>query len=113
VNTYRRVLRAANQTFPHWVALPEERCVGENYYKIREFCRERELSLSRHGHSVTWHGQYFQVFMFAEEAHAEVFSKAFGGERMHPSEKGKGKRWSSWKKGTYKPKPKSPYDFSD
>jgi hypothetical protein len=32
--------------------------------------------------------------------------------RMHPSERGKGKRWSQWKKGTYKPKPRSPYDFS-
>jgi hypothetical protein len=39
--------------------------------------------------------------MFAEEQHAEVFSKEFGGERMHPSEKGKGKRWGTWKKGTY------------
>jgi hypothetical protein len=29
--------------------------------------------------------------------------KAFGGERMHPSERGKGKRWAQWKKGTYKP----------
>jgi hypothetical protein len=38
--------------------------------------------------------------------------KEFGGERMHPSERGKGKRWSMWKKGTYKPKHRSPYDFS-
>ena len=29
-----------------------------------------------------------------------------------PSERGKGKRWSTWKKGTYKPKPRSPYEFS-
>jgi hypothetical protein len=43
--------------------------------------------------------------MFAEEQHAEVFSKEFGGERMHPSEKGKGKRWGTWKKGTHKPSP--------
>jgi hypothetical protein len=50
-------------------------------------------------------GQCFQVFKFAEEEHAEVFGKEFGGERMHPSEKGKGKRWGTWKKGTYKLRP--------
>jgi hypothetical protein len=103
LNTYPRILRAAEQSFPYWVALQEENCVGAQYDKLREFCRERGLSLSRHGHSVTWQGQYFQVFMFAEEQHAEVFSREFGGERMHPSEKGKGKRWGTWKKGTYKP----------
>jgi hypothetical protein len=51
-------------------------------------------------------------FRFADEQHAETFMKEFGGERMHPSERGKGKRWSMWKKGAYKPKPRSPYDFS-
>jgi hypothetical protein len=50
--------------------------------------------------------------MFAVEEHVENFRKAFGGERMHPSEKGKGTRWSQWKKGSYKPKAKRPYDFS-
>jgi hypothetical protein len=70
--------------------------------KLREFCRERKLSLSCHGHSVTWQGRYFQVFMFAEEEHAEVFRKESGGERMHPSEKGTGKHWARWRKGSYK-----------
>jgi len=51
-------------------------------------------------------------FPFADEQHAETFMKEFGGERMHPSERGKGKRWSHWKKGTYQPKPRSPHDFS-
>ena len=51
--------------------------------------------------------------MFAEEADAEVFSKEFGGEPMHPSERGKGKNWSQWKKGTYMPKAKGLYDFMD
>ena len=32
--------------------------------------------------------------------------------RMHCSERGKGKRWSQWKKGTCKPMPRSPYDLS-
>ena len=112
-NTSRRILRGADQNFPFWVALHEDKCIGENFYKLREFCRERELSLSRHGHSVTWKHEYYQVFMFAEEEHAEVFRKEFGGELMHPSEKGTGKNWARWKKGTHKPKPRSPYDFSD
>jgi hypothetical protein len=45
-------------------------------------------------------GAFYQVFMFAEEAHAEVFCREFGGERMRPSEKGKGARWAQWKKGS-------------
>jgi hypothetical protein len=44
--------------------------------------------------------------MFAEEAHAEVFRAAFGGERMHPSERGKGARWAQWKKAANEQKPK-------
>jgi len=32
----------------------------------------------------------YQVFRFADEQHAETFVKAFGGERMHPSEKRNG-----------------------
>jgi hypothetical protein len=48
-----------------------------------------------------------------QEGHAEAFCKEFEGERMHPSEKGSGKNWAKWKKGTYKPKPRSPYNFSD
>jgi hypothetical protein len=84
--------------------LPEAKCVGENYHRLRTFCRERALSLSLHGHSVSWRREWYEVFMFAEEEHAEVFSKQFAGERMHPSERGKGKNWSHWKKGAYKPK---------
>jgi hypothetical protein len=87
----------------HDSGFQEENCVGAQYDQLRVFCRERGLSLSRHGHSVSWQEQYFQAFMFAEKQHAEVFSMEFGGERMHPSEKGKGKRWGTWKKGTHKP----------
>jgi hypothetical protein len=61
---------------------------------------------------VVWQKEWYQVFRFADEQHAETFMKEFGGERMHPSERGKGKRWSQWKKGTYQPKPRSRYDFS-
>jgi hypothetical protein len=109
MSVYRRILRAADNNFPHWVGLREEDCTGQNFHKLRKFCEDRKLSLSRHGHAVTWRHGYYQVFMFADEEHAAVFSKEFGGEPMHPNERGKGKRWSTWRKGTYKPKPEGPY----
>jgi hypothetical protein len=51
--------------------------------------------------------------MFANEEHAQIFRKEFGGEVMHPSERGKGKNWPQRKKSTYKPKPKGPYNIRD
>ena len=84
--------------------LHEDKCIGQNFHKLRDFCRERDLTLSRHGHSVAWQHEYYQVFMFAEEEHAEVFRKEFGGDPMHPSERGKGKNWARWKKGTHNSK---------
>jgi hypothetical protein len=50
--------------------------------------------------------------MFGEENHANTFSEEFGGELMHPSQRGKGKNWSKWNKGTYKTKSKGSHDFS-
>jgi hypothetical protein len=99
VNTYRRILRAADQRFPFWVALSEEKCTGENFHRLRRFCEERKLSLSRHGHCVSWHREFYQVFMFADEEHSKIFCEEFGGELMRPSERGKGKNWSQWNKG--------------
>lgn len=99
VSVYRRILRGADITHPCWIALEEDKCVGENFHTLRRFCGERGLSLSNHGHSANRNGKFFQVFMFAEEEHAEVFRAAFGGERMHPSERGKGARWAQSKKG--------------
>ena len=93
-------------SFPYWVCLIEEKCTGANYEKVQEFCRANGLTLSRHGHSVVWKKEWYQVFRFAKAAHAETFMNEFGGEWMHPSERGKGKRWSMWKKGTYKAKSK-------
>ena len=66
-----------------------------------------------HGHSVVWEREWYQVFRFAKQEHADRSMQEFGGEPMHPSERGKGKRWSQWKKETYKAKPRNPYDFSD
>jgi hypothetical protein len=108
-----RLERIAEGSFPYWVCLPEEKCIGANFEKHREFCRMHGLSLSNHGHSVVWQKEWYQVFRFAEQRHAERFMHAFGGEPMHPSERGKGKRWATWKKGTYMPKARNPYDFSE
>ena len=69
-----------------------------------KFCEERGLTLSHQGHTVVWEHNIYQVFMFATDEHAEIFRAAFDGERMHPSEKGKGKHWSTWRKGTYSAK---------
>jgi hypothetical protein len=98
MSVYRRILRGAEYTHAYWVALEEVKCLGENFHALRKFCDERGLSVSRHGHSVVSNGVLYQVFLFAEEKDADIFCKAFGGERMHPSERGKGARWSQWKK---------------
>jgi hypothetical protein len=38
-------------------------------------------------------------------AHAGAIIKEFGGERMHPSERGKGKNWARWRKERADEKP--------
>ena len=96
--------RLAEGRFPYWVALIEAKCTGTQYEKIRECCAQRGLSLSRFGHSVVWQKEWYQVFRFGREEDAETFIMTFGGERMHPSERGKGKNWAQWRKGTYKPR---------
>ena len=108
-----RLERIAEGSFPYWVCLPEEKYIGANFEKHREFCQAHGLTLSRHGHSVVWQREWYCVFRFAEQEHADLFMKEFGGERMHLSERGKGKRWATWKKGTYRPKPRNLYDFSE
>jgi hypothetical protein len=113
MSVYRRILRGADNNFPYWVALPEEKGIGQNFHKIRRFCEDKKLSLSRHGHTVTWQHEYYQVFMFADEEDAEIFCQEFGAEPMHPSERGKGKNWSQWRKGSHKPKPRGTFHFKD
>jgi hypothetical protein len=41
---------------------------------------------------------FYQVFMFAVEEDAEIFRAQFGGELMHPSQKGKARSGRSGKK---------------
>jgi len=98
-----RMERADEGSFRYWVALIEEKCIGANFHVHQEFCRSHGLSLSGYGPAVVWQHEWYQVFRFARPEHADRFIKEFGGERMHPSEKGKGKNWAQWRKGTYKP----------
>jgi hypothetical protein len=39
VSVYRRILRGADSTHPHWVALEEEKCIGENFHALRGVLR--------------------------------------------------------------------------
>jgi len=82
-----RMERAAEGSFPYWVALPDETCTGANHEKIREFCRVNGLTLSRFGHAVVWDKEWYQVFRFGRLKDADHFMREFGGERMHPSER--------------------------
>jgi hypothetical protein len=95
--------RSAEGSFPYWVALIEEKCIGARYLEILEFCRRKGLSLSRFGHSVVWQKEWYNVFRFGSEEDARAFMQEFGGEPMHPSERGKGKNWARWRKGSHKP----------
>ena len=85
------------------MALLDEKCTGANHEKIREFCRVNALTLSRFGAAVVWDKEWYQVFRFGRLEDADHFIREFGGERMHPSERGKGKRWAQWRKGSYRP----------
>jgi hypothetical protein len=42
-----RMERTDEGSFPYWVALIEEKCVGANFHVHQEFCRSHGLSLSR------------------------------------------------------------------
>jgi hypothetical protein len=75
-NRYRRILRAASVTAPDRVLLPEEKCTGQHFHELRSFCEERGLSLSRHGPTVVWDHNIYQVFMFATDQDAEIFRAA-------------------------------------
>ena len=98
-----RMERADEGRFPYWVALIEEKRIGANFHVHQEFCRSHGLSLSGYGPAVVWQHEWYQVFRFARPEHADRFLNEFGGERMHPSEKGKGRNWAQWRKGTHKP----------
>ena len=76
-----------DRQWPHQVALPAERCMGQHYVTIRLFCER--LSLCPRGHTFRRDDIDMNVFCFAERAHAEQFREHFGGEFIDPKDRPK------------------------
>jgi hypothetical protein len=84
-----------DREWPYQVALPGSTSLNGGYKIIREFCKD--LSLCPRGHSV-FRDEWFNVYCFAKPEHAERFLARFGGEKFHPSQRGRGAKWAVWKK---------------
>jgi hypothetical protein len=78
---------AIDRGWPHQVAIEERFCTGHQYYKLRFFCEGEGLSLCSLGHCFFRDETHFNVFCFAQRAHAELFSQRFGGELMHAKDR--------------------------
>jgi len=87
---------AADRGWPHQVVLPELQAVGWRHRFIHDFCRD--LSLCPRGHAVFHDNQWWCVFGFADQEHAEKFAQRFGGERFDPKQKGSGRQWAQWRR---------------
>lgn len=70
--------------WPHQVALEARLSTGDRYDTVHYFCED--LSLCPRGHSFYCDGRYFNVYCFAEMAHAERFRARFGGELVDAGE---------------------------
>jgi hypothetical protein len=78
---------AIDRQWPHQLALPAHSCTGRNFVAIRLFCEG--LSLCPRRHSFRRSDTDFNVFCFAEQAHAEQFQSHFGGELIDPKNRPK------------------------
>jgi hypothetical protein len=87
--------RMVDRDWPHQVALPAERMMGDGHKVIREFCRE--LSLCQRGHTVQRDDRTYRVFCFADPSHADLFRQRFGGEPFDPKDRGRGREWHLWR----------------
>ena len=70
--------RAVDNDWPYQVALPANACTGAQYDVVHNFCRG--LSLCPRGHYFRRDDIGYNVFCFAEKAHAEMFREKFGGD---------------------------------
>jgi hypothetical protein len=68
--------------------------------QIGNFCEQRGLSLSAEWPIGQLRRRVLPSVHVRGRRDAEVFRAQFGGERMHPSEKGKGTTKSLWKKAS-------------
>lgn len=71
---------AVDRDYPHQVVLRAELTVGKNFDLAREFCRD--LSLSPRGHCQRKMDVDYNIWCFADPAHADAFQERFGGERL-------------------------------
>jgi hypothetical protein len=86
---------AIDRDWPHQVVLPARACEGGRYAAIHEFCKD--LTLCPRGHSV-YDGEWFHVYCFQKQEHAELFKQHFGGARFDPGQRGRGSNWARWNK---------------
>jgi hypothetical protein len=72
--------RIIDRDFPHQVELRADLTTGKNYDVALEFCRD--LSLAPRGLSRRKNNTDYNVWCFADPAHADAFQARFGGERQ-------------------------------
>lgn len=82
-----------DRRWPHQVSPPADRCTGQNYVAIQDFCRG--LTLAPRGHTYSLGGVYWSVFCFALVEHAEAFVAEFGGRVLDVEER---PRWPGRKR---------------
>jgi hypothetical protein len=68
-----------DRDYPHQVELRAGVTTGKNHKIAREFCLH--LSLAPRGHSRRKNDIDYNVWCFADPAHADAFKARFGGER--------------------------------
>jgi hypothetical protein len=73
---------SVDRHWPHQVALPASASLNGGYKAIYDFCKD--LSLCARGHTVLHNDEWFNVYCFSDEAHAEKFMARFGGEKFDP-----------------------------
>lgn len=73
---------AIDRQWPHQVSILADKCTGDAFIRIQEFCRP--LTLAPRWHTYVADGCYHSVFCFAEREHAEAFSREFGGALIDP-----------------------------
>lgn len=70
---------AIDRDYPHQVELRADLTTGKNYDIALAFCRD--LTLASRGHSRRKENTDYNVWCFADPAHADAFQARFGGER--------------------------------
>jgi hypothetical protein len=74
--------RAVDTGWPYQGALPADACTGAQYDVVHDYCRG--LSLCARGHYFRRDDIGYNVFCFAEKAHAKIFREKFGGDMVEP-----------------------------